>query len=312
MSILYLLTSFAISVVSVPIFMKLAERLGIVDRPDGALKTYSRPTPYLGGLGILLGTVPALWGDVYALSLVWIASLLGLTDDVYDLNPKLRFTIEVVLSIGIVYRYVGFENWWYSLMLVVAFTALINAVNMVDGMDGVCAGSVAISATFFALLSPNPFTTTLALSIVGSSLGYLVYNFPPAKVFMGDAGSYSLGMGLAILYASAVRGPDPNRYSIVLVFPLWMYGLDLVAGIFRRLRAGRSPFQGDKDHFYDKINRRVKSVRKTLIFVYSMVGSFSVLSVPCRLSISGCVFSTVVAFVLSYSAIKLLNLFGYD
>ncbi len=312
MSIPYLLASFTISVIAVPIFMKVAEKLGIVDRPDGALKPHEKPTPYLGGLGILVGMVPALWGDIHSLSLIWIASMLGLTDDVYDLHPKLRFTTEVILSTGLVYRYVGFENWWYSLSLVVAFTALINAVNMIDGMDGVCAGSVAISALFFAFLSPNTFTSILASSVVGSSLGYLVYNFPPAKVFMGDAGSYSLGMGLAILYASAVRGPDPNRYSLIFIFPLWIYGLDLLAGFFRRIKAGRSPFKGDREHFYDKIYRRLKDKRKTLIVVYSLVGGFSILAVPCSFSKYACVVSVVIALVLSYSLIRKLNLLDYD
>ena len=292
--------SFFITAVFVPIFARVAIRFGIVDRPDGVLKTHSRVTPYLGGLGMFLGIAPILWRDSYSLMLVSILVSVGLLDDLLSLSPKLRLLLEFTISFGIVMRFLGFQDILYSAIFVVGIVALVNAVNMIDGMDGLAGGSVAISALFLYMASENAFSKSLSLGLISVCVAFLIYNFPPAKVFMGDAGSYLLGSILAIILASSMRyGFDPR--SLKFIFPVWIYLLDLSVSIVRRIRAGKSPFGGDRDHFYDKIYKKFGGRIKTVLLSYIVVGISSsfVLVKPFTLAlILEVVFSVIVIYYL--------------
>ena len=264
-----------ITLVSVPLMMKVATRMGIVDRPDGVLKTHTRTVPYLGGLGMFFGMIPFLWRDSFSLMILSISLSLGLLDDILSVNPKIRLLVEFALAWFISWRFLGFGI--YQIVFTVGIVALINAVNMVDGMDGMAAGSVAISSIFLAMMAENQFARDLSITILVVSLGFLVYNFPPAKIFMGDAGSYLLGTSLSIVLASSMRYGFSTS-SLRFLFPVWIYLLDLTAGFLRRILNHRSPFSGDREHFYDKLKRIFKSDVKALFASYAVVFAFSMVS----------------------------------
>ncbi len=300
------LISFAITAVFVPVFSRLAVRMGIVDRPDGILKTHSRVTPYLGGLGMFLGVIPFLWEDSFSLILVSMAVSIGLLDDAISLSPKLRLLVEFTIASGVVVRFLSFHNVLYSVLFIVGVVALVNAVNMIDGMDGIAGGSVAVSAVFLAVAAENSLSKGLSLSLIAVCLAFLIYNFPPAKVFMGDAGSYLLGTMLALILASSMRYGFSTQ-SLRFLFPVWVYLLDLGASAVRRIRAGKSPFWGDRDHFYDKIYRRVRRKTRTVLISYIIVGVSSsfVLIKPFEIAL---LLETTLSVILLY----LLNMLSYD
>lgn len=298
--------SFLITVILVPIFAKIALRFGVVDRPDGVLKTHSRVTPYLGGLGMFLGIAPVLWRDSYSLVLVSIIVSVGLLDDLLSLSPKLRLLLEFTVASGIVMRFLGFQDMLYSVVFIIGIVALVNAVNMVDGMDGLSSGSVAISAIFLYIASENSFSRSLSLGLITVCIAFLIYNFPPAKVFMGDAGSYLLGSILSIILASSMRYGFDLR-SLKFIFPVWIYLLDLSVSIVRRMRAKKSPFGGDRDHFYDKIYRKFGGKIKTLLVSYLIVGISSSF-----ILVKPFVLALVLEIVFSIFVVYRLNLLGYD
>ncbi|OQX58987.1 MAG: hypothetical protein B5M49_00765 [Thermotoga sp. 4484_232] len=290
--------------------------MGFVDIPDGVLKIHERVIPYLGGLGMFLGALPVLWKDSFSLVIVSLTVSLGLLDDIFRLNPFLRLSVEIVLSSAIVWRFVGFENPFYSFVLVVGFTGLLNAVNMIDGLDGICAGSVGIASLFFFFLSLDNFSKDLSLTTVAVCLGFLLYNFPPAKVFMGDAGSYLLGMLLSLNFAANNRVFQFERFlpSVLIV---WFFALDLGASFLRRIKSGQSPFEGDRDHFYDKIFRRIKGdvlkrKRMTALLTYITVLPFPLLGILGKSNLTSLIIALVLALTYSILLVKTLNLFDYD
>jgi len=294
----------------------VAKKMGFVDIPDGVLKIHERVIPYLGGLGMFLGALPVLWKDSFSLVIVSLTVSLGLLDDIFRLNPFLRLSVEIVLSSAIVWRFVGFENPFYSFVLVVGFTGLLNAVNMIDGLDGICAGSVGIASLFFFFLSLDNFSKDLSLTTVAVCLGFLLYNFPPAKVFMGDAGSYLLGMLLSLNFAANNRVFQFERFlpSVLIV---WFFALDLGASFLRRVKSGQSPFEGDRDHFYDKIFRRIKGdvlkrKRMTAFLTYITILPFPLLGILCKSNLTNLIVALVLALTYSILLVKTLNLFDYD
>ncbi len=298
--------SFIITAALVPIFAKIAFKFGIVDRPDGVLKTHSRVTPYLGGLGMFLGISPILWRDSYSLMLVSVLVSVGLLDDLLSLSPKLRLLFEFTVASGIVMRFLGFHDLLYSILFVIGIVALVNAVNMIDGMDGLAGGSVAISAIYLFLASENSFSKSLSLGLIAICVAFLIYNFPPAKVFMGDAGSYLLGSLLSIILASSMRYGFDAR-SLKFIFPVWIYLLDLSMSVVRRVRSGKSPFGGDRDHFYDKIYKKFGGKVKTVLISYLIVGVSSsfILVKPFTLAL-------ILELVFSIFIIHYLKLLTYE
>lgn len=302
--------SFLLGMFGVWFFGRLAKKLNIVDRPDGLLKPHGREIPYLGGLGIFAGVLLFLWKDTAVLLTSSLALTLGLLDDLFSLSPFFRLVVEFGISLILVWRYVGFHNVWYPILWVFFVVILMNAVNMMDGMDGLCGSLVAISSLFFFFLVKGTFFQDLSLALLGVSLGYLVFNFPPARVFMGDAGSYLLAVLLSTMIISQNRVVSFNSF-VPLVFPLWIFLLDFFASVIRRFRNRRSVVSGDRDHMYDKLSRRL-GVRKALLvmcLIHSLLCGFSFGAMGN--AFTG-VLTLVIAGVFSYLIIKGLRLFDYD
>jgi len=280
-----ILMIFILSLLSTFFFWKVGKRYKIYDlATDDPLKIHKESIPCLGGLSIMLVTsVVLLFSSDCRFFAVAIAGflifLLGFID---DLSWRDKFKIKrlykflflvlfsliasaILLSIGVRIEFFPVIAW---LMTFACILVLINAVNYQDGVDGLAGGLVSISLIGFVLLGNN-----LALILLLVVLGFLVFNFPPAKIFMGDSGSYYLGFILAVLIM--IFSKPYNLSNIISL--MFLLGLPLFDGVFtniRRIIKGRSIFIGDRDHFYDRMLKKGFSVRKTVFLSYLLQAIF--------------------------------------
>jgi UDP-GlcNAc:undecaprenyl-phosphate/decaprenyl-phosphate GlcNAc-1-phosphate transferase len=275
--------SFALVLGVVPAVMRICAKFGLRDSP-GPLKIHSRPTPRLGGIAILLAIGGGIFLDartsidIYfaaALGLIWAV---GIVDDLRGLPPILRLCAQALG--GVILWYGG---WRVPMLnsgllglatLCLYVVMVVNAMNFIDGADGIAAGVTAVIAMGYIALpggSLSQFGPLLAWSLLGACAGFLIANFPPASIFMGDSGSTLLGFCVAIL------GLDFWRTNGVAgsaqLFPLIAAGLPLLDALFavlRRLRRHTSPLMGDRQHFYDLLGSRGLTARKVAFTCYAI------------------------------------------
>ena len=244
------LVACAVTLVATPPAAVLARRAGIVDHP-GPLKPQQRAVPYLGGLavgaGVAVGT--ALGAPALLLLPPAAAMLLGLADDRLDLPVSLRLVAEVAIGAGVALAaHAG--GPLLAVVAVVATVAAVNGVNLIDGMDGLAGGVAGMAAVGFAVLAGGH-AQVLAAALAGALAGFLAYNRPPARIYLGDAGSYLLGTVLAELLVLAWRtgGAAAPAALVLLAYPAGELG----SAVLRRWRAHRPLFEGDRDHTYDRL-----------------------------------------------------------
>ncbi len=243
------------AVATTPFAIAIARRTDLVDRP-GPLKVHERPVPYLGGVGIAAALVVGLVGTRPTLLVPFGgAFVLGVLDDKFDLSPALRLAGEagVGAAIGL------FLPLWHPSVLGVLFAialtvALCNAVNMVDGLDGLAGGVTLVAAIGFHLvLSGDAATIALALSV--GIAGFLAFNLPPAAIYLGDGGAYLVGAALSALFVLTCRPGSGASFDIALLFvgyPL----VELVFAMVRRAATRTSALEGDRQHMYDQLHAR--------------------------------------------------------
>ena len=249
-----LIAGFLVAVLATPVAARVARRLGVVDRP-GPLKVHEQPVPYLGGLAVLVALVgPLALGRPTLLIPLALATLLGLADDVSTLTPRLRLACEMVVGVSAV-LVLPTRGPVGAVVTVVAVLALVNAVNLLDGLDGLASGVGAMSAIGFGLALHGD-VRVLGLGLAGGLLGFLVWNRPPAGIYLGDAGSYLVGTALALLVAHAFGPGQPiglaSGSALFVAVPV----ADTAIAIVRRQRAGRPLLQGDRGHVYDQLRDR--------------------------------------------------------
>jgi UDP-GlcNAc:undecaprenyl-phosphate GlcNAc-1-phosphate transferase len=271
------MVSFTACVLLTPVVCAVAIRNGWYDLP-GELKIHSAPTPRLGGIalmaGILASTVFAIHDPravaaaVAILAVVWAV---GLFDDLKGTSAYLRLAVD--FGCGAALWLLGWKLQWFSnpyldFLATIAFLAFaINSMNMLDGMDGLALTVSGIASVgFIILLSAQPlgFASGLAWCVAAVCAAMFLYNRPPAQIFIGDSGSTLLGASLAFLALEWVRIDSPTHTSAV---PLLFVGLPLADGfaaVVRRVRGKKSPFLGDRRHFYDLLLRRGWSVAEIL------------------------------------------------
>jgi UDP-GlcNAc:undecaprenyl-phosphate GlcNAc-1-phosphate transferase len=247
----------AVAVVATPVAGWVARRAGIVDRP-GALKTHSTPVAYLGGVAVFLALLvgPLSAGRADLLLPLGAALLLGVVDDIHPLPSVVRLGAEI--CIGVLAAFVVPGPVLVQVGSGVLVVVLLNAVNLIDGQDGLAAGIGLVAALGAATLGGD--ATPVALAIAGGALGFLVYNRPPARIYLGDGGSYLLGTSLALL--PSLAGADLHRWSVWFAVPLLfaMPLADTAIAVVRRLRAHHPLFVGDRSHVYDQLVDRGWSV----------------------------------------------------
>lgn len=274
--------AFLSTVYAIPWIRSLAQRKHLFDRP-GALKPHEKPTPRLGGaamaIGIAVGVIlsaGAMHGrDWIAVGVVLGVWAVGLADDLWTLTPSARLASE--LAGGAILWCGGWQtDWFRTPVLDLAATCLlfaffVNAMNMLDGADGLAAGIAAIGAIGLVIArGDTPSCLVLAGCLAAVCAAMLVYNFPPASIFMGDSGSALIGalIGLLILQKTPAEAGFSQELPLLAFFvlPLGDAGL----AIIRRLRMRSSPFRGDRRHYYDLLLRRGWPLRGVLFASYAV------------------------------------------
>ncbi|MFM7617793.1 MAG: glycosyltransferase family 4 protein [Actinomycetes bacterium] len=245
--------AFAVAVLLTPIAIRVAVRTGIVDRP-GALKVHATPVAYLGGVAVFGGLAAALVladGSARLLLPLALALALGLADDLADLAPRLRLACEGIIGIVAAIVVPAGPGWFGAAVTAIAVVGLLNAVNLLDGLDGLAAGVATVAAVGFALVGPGP--RPLALGVAGALCGFLVFNRPPARIYLGDAGAYLVGTALALLCATAIDADGAITTWAALPLLVAVPVTDTAVAILRRRRAGAPLFAGDRSHVYDQL-----------------------------------------------------------
>ncbi len=259
-----LIVAMALAVALTPCAGAIASRIGLVDRP-GPLKVHAAPVPYLGGVAVLAAIAgPVAVTRPSLLVPLAMATALGVVDDAGDVAPPARLGAEIATGVvaGLVLPGTGVAR---VLLTVGAVVVLVNAVNLLDGLDGLAA-SVTLASFAGCAWAVSGSERTLAFAMVGALAGFLVWNRPPARVYLGDAGSYLVGTALALCFVGALRVDAPTAAGAVLFVAVPV--ADTTIAIVRRLRARRPLFQGDRGHVYDQlVDRGMTPLRATLACV---------------------------------------------
>jgi UDP-GlcNAc:undecaprenyl-phosphate GlcNAc-1-phosphate transferase len=280
-----LVVGFATSLGLTPLSRAIALRLGVVAHPNQR-NIHHDNKPLMGGLAIYIAFALALllftppqhlveFGAV--LSGALFLALIGLVDDRYNLGIKIRLIAQaiaalVLIAAGIHIQLIGILIIDYALTIVWVL-AITNATNFLDNMDGLAAGLSAIAAAYFTLIAYNEGLTlvsALAAALVGSAVGFLIYNFNPASSFMGDMGSLVLGFVLAVLGIKLRFGEQP--LSVTWMVPLLVLALpifDIHLVVITRALERRPIGLGGKDHTSHRLMAMGFSQRWTLAILYS-------------------------------------------
>jgi UDP-GlcNAc:undecaprenyl-phosphate GlcNAc-1-phosphate transferase len=270
----------------------VATRHGILDQP-AANKAHSSATPYLGGIAVaagllVIGIIAAgAEGQLAVILAGGIAlGLLGFIDDRSTVKPGVKLLVEV--GAGLALWGVGVRGGFGDIYLLDLFltvgwvVAITNAVNLLDNMDGVASGVAAVSAlSFFAVAAQQGeyLVGGFALAVAGACLGFLRHNFPPARIFLGDAGSLMLGFLLAAIGLKLdLVGPGPIVQAAIPILILAVPIFDTILVIVARLRGGRSIFLGGTDHSSHRLARiglSAASVARTAYIAQAVYGGLA-------------------------------------
>jgi UDP-GlcNAc:undecaprenyl-phosphate GlcNAc-1-phosphate transferase len=277
-----------------PVARRAAVRWGFVDQPD-ARKVHTGPIPRFGGVAMVTAVLAALlvfedrFGMIQLVSILvgagWV-SLVGAWDDRWGLRPIYKLVGQIIAAIFLILTGVQvtflpspYLNWAVTIVWVVGMT---NAVNLLDNMDGLSGGIAAIASGFFLLLavqSDQYLVGGLAAALLGASAGFLLYNFNPARIFMGDTGSLFLGFMLAAL-GIKVRFPG-NAAIVTWMVPVLVLGLpifDTTLVVFSRIRRGLHPATPGKDHVSHRLVRLGFTYREAVMALYLVGGMLGVVA----------------------------------
>lgn len=292
--------SFIISILSVPLVTQLAHNIGAVDPPDER-KVHNIAMPRLGGLAIFAAFVVSLLiftrigGPMLGMFLgAIIIFVVGACDDIYQLSPRLKLLGQSVAA-GVAIYYgvtVHFVTNPFDGMLVLGFLSIpltflwivgiTNAINLIDGLDGLAGGVSAIAAATMGIVAIGQGQTEVAMAaflLVAAIVGFLPYNFHPARTFMGDSGSNFLGFVLACL---AIMGTAKSAAVVSLFIPIVILGIpifDTFFAIIRRIHKGVPIFLPDKGHLHHRLLAMGVSHRRSVVIIYGISGIFSAIAV---------------------------------
>ena len=283
-----------------PIMRKIAIKIGAVDRPNLERKTQKEPVPYLGGVAISIGITVAsfaalLYSDFStetfnkALSVLLPAiliSAMGLYDDLKGLEPWPRLVAQTIAGTAVAIYLIengtlgqAFNNQFIDYAVTIIWVVgICNSINFFDNLDGGASGTVAVISIFlFAIAFDHGQSLVSALAIVtaGATLGFLIWNKTPAKIYMGDAGALFLGIIIAVL---TIRlDPEVGPQSRALAVPLLLMAgpiLDTTTVVISRLSRGISPFTGGRDHLSHRLMRKGLGRKMTAYVLWGMAASF--------------------------------------
>ena len=313
-----LLCSFITALAATALCKKIAVKFGIVDKPDDLVKTHKEPIAYLGGIGMLAGLIVGILAGLYTVreesyfqqGFSWllgilggaaIACVIGVIDDIFDISPTKKFLGQIAAAMILVF--VGIkpalhhfvvpfgwdmpENIEFVLGIpVIVFFVLgaTNSLNLLDGLDGLCAGVTAIITIAMLMLAVHlgtwgfskvgdPVRVILCLALVGGVFGFLPFNRHPAKIFMGDAGSMLLGFAVAALMILFAEGIPRWWMASIVVFGLPI--LDTATALVRRLINKKPLFVSDRGHLYDQLMDRGLTLSQSVKICYFLAALYA-------------------------------------
>jgi UDP-GlcNAc:undecaprenyl-phosphate GlcNAc-1-phosphate transferase len=291
----YLVVSFGASLALTPVCRFVSHRAGYVAKPRED-RWHHRPTALFGGLAIALVATTAgltIHGLGSAVALIWCAALLagfGFVDDILTLKPSTKLIAQIIIAS--VLLFFGFRLQWMESMIGDAMLTLFwivgltNALNLLDNMDGLCAGTALIASAFtLAAIVGASGVTPLALyiaALMGATAGFLVYNKHPASIFMGDTGSLFLGVNLAAIpLVGQARAHSSGLLPVIAapVLPLLLPIFDTVLVTAVRLLSGRRPSQGGRDHSSHRLVAIGLSERRAVVTLWTLAAAGGVISV---------------------------------
>jgi len=280
---------------------KLALKVGAVDAPNMARKVQVEPVPYLGGVAIVIGVFVATYStliikdkEIALASTVLIPALLmaamGLADDLRGLKPWPRLiaqsAVGVIVAGFLIYTdTIGTPSQIFIIDAIVTtlwIVGVCNSINFFDNLDGGAAGTVVVISFFTFLIAYDRGQLMIsALSIVtaGATAGFLIWNRPPAKIYMGDAGALFLGIIVAVLTIRLNPDIDPNWKSLAI--PLFLMAvplLDTTVAVTSRLARGISPFTGGRDHLSHRLMRKGLHRRTAAITLWVLAGIYGTIA----------------------------------
>lgn len=299
--ILVILTTFVFTAVFIPVVKKIAIFVGAMDIPNER-KVHKEPMPRLGGLGIyggfLLGYM--LFGQhSVQMNAILIGSFIilitGIIDDIKPITAKWKFLAQIVgaavipLYGGIVLQDISAFGLYFNFgilavpVTIIFIVAIVNCINLIDGLDGLAAG---ISSIYFLtvgiigllLNNSNGLDVVLTFIMLGSTLGYLFHNFPPAKIFMGDSGSMFLGYIIAVIALLGFK----NITLTSVVVPMFLLAIpimDTLFAIIRRIINHKPIGMPDKNHLHHQLLKINQSKRKTVLIIYVIDILFALASI---------------------------------
>lgn len=294
-----LAVAFLIAFAATPAVMSLAHKINAIDVPRDKRRVHKKPTPLIGGLAIFYGfiisvlcfaeldreTAGILIGSV-------IIVTVGMIDDAIDMKAIVKLLCQIIAAVIVVYSGVRIEqfanpfarwfggppyiymNYWISVTVTVIWiVGICNAVNLIDGLDGLAVGVSSIAAIcmlILTLLSQNVNVAIITAAVAGACFGFLPYNFNPAKIFMGDTGALFLGYILACI---SIQGFLKLSAIISFAVPIIVLGLpifDTLFAIVRRVLTGRSPMSPDRGHLHHRLLDMGFSQKQTVAILYTI------------------------------------------
>jgi UDP-GlcNAc:undecaprenyl-phosphate GlcNAc-1-phosphate transferase len=285
-----------IAVVATPLARRIAPRLGVMDQPDPR-KVHAHPMPLLGGVAIVSASLLTLLliSDRFEIQQLGsillgatLVALLGFYDDRWGLRPILKLSGQIAAAIILILSGVKVtalpEEWMNLTVTLVWVVGLTNSLNLLDNMDGLSSGVAAVCASFFvvmAAMSGQIYVGALAAALLGATLGFLVYNFNPASIFMGDTGSMFLGFMLAAI-GIKLRFPE-NVPFVTWMVPIIVMGIpifDTTLVFMSRLRRGKNPLTTPgKDHLSHRLVARGFTTREAVMTHYLMSGAYGMIAI---------------------------------
>ncbi len=336
--IIYFFSSFTLATITIPFIIKFSNRYNITDKLDGR-KIHTEPISRIGGLAIFLSFIILFL--VYILSVkkyillpfniylyltaLILAFLIGFIDDIIKIRARYKLILQIIISFIaglsglLITEFSFFELFtinfgYFSYILTIIWIVIfMNAINLIDGMDGLASGIIAIASIFLfaiSMLMKNSIVSIISIILLGSIIGFYIFNFPPAKIFMGDGGAYFLGFMYSTI---GLMGIKKSSVAIVFIIPIILLlipVLDILQVAFRRIKEKKNIFVPDKNHIHHRLLDLGFSVKNILFILYLftiILGVFSLLIVLLPSQYSFTIF--ILIFLVSFFSFYLLYIF---
>lgn len=299
--------AFIVAFCATPIARKLAYRLGAIDVPKDERRMHSKPIPRLGGLAIVAGFMVSVLFNAFSTPFIFkldqrllgmlagigIIEVMGVLDDIKPLRSRTKLAFQIMAAAAAIlisdirireisnpFSEVGYAilpDWLSYALTALWIVGITNAVNLIDGLDGLAAGVTSISSLslfFISVLRPDQnldivYTAFITITLAGATLGFLPYNYNPAKIFMAESGSAFLGFVLGVI---SIQGTIKSYATISIAIPMLVLGLplfDTTFAILRRLISGKPIMQADRGHLHHRLIDMGLSHKQSVVVIYT-------------------------------------------